>query len=67
MALGQEAHKEHSLRPDTATASLLIAQGPSEMGTLGGRLELVRDAAVTRRERTQHGPTDDRLGQTAGG
>ena len=39
---------------------------PSEMDTLGDRLELVRDAAVARRGRTQHGPTDDRLGGTAG-
>ena len=40
---------------------------PSEMDTLGDRLELVRDAAMGRRERTQHGPADDRLGETAGG
>jgi integrase len=40
---------------------------PSEMDTLGNRLELVRDAAVARWARTQHGPTDDRLGGTAGG
>jgi hypothetical protein len=50
-----------------ATASITIdTYGhlfPSEMDTLGDRLELVRDAAVTRRERTQHGPADDRLGE----
>jgi hypothetical protein len=40
---------------------------PSEMDTLGDRLELVRDAALTRRARTQHGPADDPLGETAGG
>ena len=40
---------------------------PSEMDTLGDRLELVGDVAVTQRERTQHGPADDRLGGTAGG
>jgi integrase len=40
---------------------------PSEMDTLGDRLELVRDAAVTRLGRTQHGPADDRRSQTTGG
>jgi integrase len=40
---------------------------PSEMDTLGDRLELVRDAAVARLGRTQHGPADNRLGKTAGG
>ena len=40
---------------------------PSEMDTLGDRLELVRDAAVERLGRTQHGPAADRLGETAGG
>jgi hypothetical protein len=40
---------------------------PSEMDTLGDRLELVRDAAVVWLGRTQHGPTDDHLGETAGG
>jgi integrase len=38
---------------------------PSEMDTLGDRLELVRDVAVARLGRTQHGPADDRLGETA--
>jgi integrase len=42
-------------------------QFPSEMDTLGDRLELVRDAAVARLGRTQHGPADDRLSETAGG
>jgi integrase len=40
---------------------------PSEMDTLGDRLELARDAAVARLGRTQHGPADDRLEETAGG
>jgi hypothetical protein len=40
---------------------------PSEMDTLGDRLELVRDAALARRGRAQHGPADDRLGEAAGG
>jgi integrase len=40
---------------------------PSEMDTLGDRLELVRDAAMGQRERTQHGPSHNRLGGTAGG
>jgi integrase len=40
---------------------------PSEMDTLGDRLELVRDVAVARLERTQHGPADDRLDESAGG
>ena len=39
---------------------------PSEMDTLGDRLELVRDVAVARLGRTQHGPADDRRGETAG-
>ena len=40
---------------------------PSEMDTLGDLLELLRDAAMARRERTQRGPTDNRLRETAGG
>jgi integrase len=40
---------------------------PSEMEALANRLELVRDAALTKRGRTQHGPTDNRLSETAGG
>ena len=40
---------------------------PSEMDTLGDRLELVRDVAVARLGRTQHGPADSRLGEPAGG
>jgi hypothetical protein len=40
---------------------------PSEMDTLGDRLELVRDVAVARLGRTQHGPADDRLSKPAGG
>jgi integrase len=40
---------------------------PSEMDTLGDRLELVRDAAVAQLGRTQRGPADDRLGEPAGG
>jgi hypothetical protein len=40
---------------------------PSEMEALANRLELVRDAALAKRGRTQHGPTDNRLGETAGG
>jgi integrase len=40
---------------------------PSEMDTLGDRLELVRDVAMARRERTQHGPADSRMANPAGG
>jgi integrase len=40
---------------------------PSEMDTFGDRLELVRDAAVARLGRTQHGPADSRLSETARG
>ena len=40
---------------------------PSEMDTLGDRLELIRDVAVARLGRTQHGPADNRLGKPAGG
>jgi integrase len=40
---------------------------PSEMDTLGDRLELVRDVAVARLGRTQRGPADDRRGESAGG
>jgi hypothetical protein len=54
-----------------ATASTLDTYGhlfPSEMDTLRDRLELLRDAAMARRERTQRGPTDNRLREkTAGG
>jgi integrase len=39
---------------------------PSDMEALADRLETVRDAAIARRERTQHGPTDDGVGVTAG-
>ena len=39
---------------------------PSEMDTIGDRLELVRDVAVARLGRTQHGPTDERLSGAAG-
>jgi integrase len=39
---------------------------PSEMDTLADRLELVRDAAVAKRGRTQGGPADPRLSGTAG-
>lgn len=38
---------------------------PSETDTLGDHLELVRDAAVARLGRTQHGPADSRRGETA--
>jgi hypothetical protein len=40
---------------------------PSKTDTLGDRLELVREAAVARLGRTQHGPADNHLGETAGG
>jgi integrase len=40
---------------------------PSEMEALADRLEMVRDAALARRARTQGGPTDNRLRETAGG
>jgi hypothetical protein len=40
---------------------------PSEMDTLGDRLELVRDVTVARVGRTQHGPTDSRMAKPAGG
>jgi integrase len=40
---------------------------PSGMDTLGDRLVLVRDVAVARLARTQHGPADSRLEETAGG
>jgi integrase len=40
---------------------------PSEMEALADRLELVRDAALAKRARTQHGPTDNDLSRTAGG
>jgi integrase len=40
---------------------------PSEMEALANRLELVRDAALARRGRTQHGPTDNRRSEPAGG
>jgi hypothetical protein len=40
---------------------------PSEMEALADRLEMVRDAALAKRARTQRGPTDNRLGEPAGG
>ena len=40
---------------------------PSEMDTLGDRLELVRDVAVARPGRTQDGPSDFPSGESAGG
>jgi hypothetical protein len=40
---------------------------PSEMEALANRLELVRDAALAKRGRTQHGPAGSRLRETAGG
>jgi integrase len=40
---------------------------PSEMEALANRLELVRDAALAKRGRTQHGPTDNHLSEPAGG
>ena len=40
---------------------------PSEMEALADCLEMVRDAALARRARTQHGPADNRLGEPAGG
>jgi integrase len=40
---------------------------PSEMEALADRLEMVRDAALARRARTQHGPADNRLKEPAGG
>jgi Phage integrase family len=40
---------------------------PSEMEALADRLELVRDAALAKRGRTQDGPADNRLSETAGG
>jgi integrase len=39
---------------------------PSEMEALADWLELVRDAAVARRSRTQRGPTEDDVGKSAG-
>jgi integrase len=38
---------------------------PSETEALADRL--VRDAALAKRARTQHGPADNRLGEPAGG
>ena len=40
---------------------------PSEMEALDDRLEMVRDAALAKRARTQRGPTDNRGRETAGG
>jgi integrase len=40
---------------------------PSEMEALADRLELVRDAALAKRGRTQDGPADNRLSEPAGG
>jgi hypothetical protein len=40
---------------------------PCEMDSLGDRLELVRDVAVARLGRTQHGPADNPLDEPAGG
>ena len=40
---------------------------PSEMEALADRLEMVRDAALAKRARTQHGPADKRLEESAGG
>jgi integrase len=40
---------------------------PSEMEALADRLEMVRDAALAKRARTQRGPTNNRLEETAGG
>jgi len=40
---------------------------PSEMEALADRLEMVRNAALAKRARTQRGPADNRLGETAGG
>jgi integrase len=40
---------------------------PSEMEALADRLEMVRDAALAKRARTQRGPTHNRLEETAGG
>jgi integrase len=40
---------------------------PSEMEALADRLEMVRDAALVKRSRTQYGPADNRLGEPAGG
>ena len=39
---------------------------PSEMEALADRLEMVRNAALAKRARTQRGPADNRLGETAG-
>ena len=40
---------------------------PSEMEALADRLEMVRDAALAKRARTQNGPADNDLSGTAGG
>jgi integrase len=40
---------------------------PSEMEALGDRLEMLRDAAIARRARTQYGPTGSPLSESAGG
>jgi hypothetical protein len=37
------------------------------MEALADRLEMVRDAALAKRARTQHGPADKRLEESAGG
>ena len=39
---------------------------PSEMEALADRLEMVRDAALAKRARTQRGPTNNRVGEPAG-
>jgi integrase len=53
-----------------ATASITLETYghlfPSEMEALA-RLELLRDAALAKRARTQDGPADTRLSETAGG
>ena len=40
---------------------------PSDMEALADRLEMVRDAAMARRARTQYGPTGSPLSEPAGG
>jgi hypothetical protein len=40
---------------------------PTEWEALADRLEMVRDAALAKRARTQHGPADNDLSGIAGG
>jgi hypothetical protein len=62
----RRCRRSWGMRPPASPSTPMGTCSRPEMEALADRLEMVRDAALAKRARTQHGPKVDRLGGTAG-